>query len=276
MTVVLYDKKRIIELTFGESYDARTWNLPMNSNDFRIFKDVQNDVEFVVRNTDRKPVNLAGRTAKINLFDQNTGTLLHQQELIVTDELKGYCRLVLLPDVTADWFLQTYSYSVQVTNENGATFMLYTDQAQSQTGFFELAQGPIFDPRPSYEVEYDNLSTTDIWINNNDTLIRYSSAFPGSLQRNNTTGVHTVAAYLNNFTGTFKIQGALDIAVPLETSWFDIEVNQYDHLTSIETWTFEANLNWVRFWLINRYDQTNGQPVLESDVGSISKIVLRN
>ena len=277
MTVLLYDKKRIVELTLRESSSITTWNLPMNSNDFRIFKDVQNDVQFVVRNADRKPVNMIGRTAQINLFDQRAGRLLHQQDLIILDEAKGICQLILISDVTEDWLLQTYSYSVQVTNLDGSTHMLYTDIAESQKGFFELAQGPIFDPRPSYEVTYDALFPTNIGSNSDTfTSVRLSSAFPGAAQRGNTSGLHTAVAFLDNFTGLLKIQISLEEASPTDISWFDVETSSYDHQTSIESFTFEANAMWVRFWVVNSYEQNPDIPVLTSDQGSITKLVFRN
>jgi hypothetical protein len=278
MTVFLFDKKRRVELTLREfPSGVVNWNLPMNSNDFRVFKDVQNDIEFVVRNADRKPVNMMGRTAKVNFFDQKTSQLLFQQELKVIDEAKGICKLILLPDVTADWFLQTYSYSVQVTNVDGSTHMLYMDTFESQTGFFELAQGPIFDPQPSVEIPYEALSLTNAEIDGLDTSIRVSSALEGSLQRNNTSGVHTLVAFLDNFSGHFKIQGSLEPSVPTELNWFDIEVREYDHQTSTEAFTFEGNFMWVRVYLINKYEQLEFNPyVLPADEGKITKLVFRN
>jgi hypothetical protein len=278
MTVFLYDKKRRVELTLREfPSGVVNWNLPMNSNDFRVFKDVQNDVEFVVRNADRKPVNMMGRSAKINLFDQKTNTLLHQQDLKVINEAKGICKLVLLPDVTADWFLQTYSYSVQVTNVDGSTHLLYMDTFESQTGFFELAQGPIFDPQPSIEIPYEALSQTSEEIDGVDTSIRVSSALQGSLQRNNTSGVHTLVATLDNFSGKIRIQGSLEPSTPTESNWFDIEIKEYDHQTSTEAFTFEANLMWVRVWVYNRFEQLDEMPQpLPADLGKITKIAFRN
>ena len=277
MTVLLYDRQRLVELTLRDSGGVMTWNLPMNSNDFRIFKDVQNDVDFYVRNSDRKPVSMIGRTATINFFDQRAERLLHQQDLIVTNDAKGYCRLILSPDVTEDWLLQTYSYSIQVTNLDGSVHMLYTDIAESQRGFFELAQGPIFDPRPSFEVTYDNLFPTNIGSNSQTfTSVRISSAFPGAAQRGNTSGLHTAVAFLDNFSGILKIQVSLEEASPTDISWFDVEMGSYDHQTSVESFTFEANAMWVRFWVVNNYEQNPDVPVLASDVGSITKLVFRN
>jgi hypothetical protein len=158
MTVFIYDIKRLVQLVLRESGGSTNWNLPMNSNDFRVFKDVQNAIEFVVRNTDRKPINMMGRTAAINFYDQRTNKLMWSSALQVINDAKGICKLVIQPDVTSDWNLGSYSYSVTVTNVDGSVHMLYTDQDESQRGFFELRQGPIFDPRPSTVITYDQLT----------------------------------------------------------------------------------------------------------------------
>lgn len=274
MTVFLYEVKRKVELTLREFGGTVNWNLPMNTNDFRVFKDVYNSIEFVVRNTDRKPINLMGRSAEINFYDQRTSKLLHNTKLKVINEAKGICKLEIAPDVTADWFLQTYSYSVVVTNADGTRHMLYVDQNESQRGFFELAQGPKFDPLPSYEVTYGQLTETNELVNNVQTTFRHSTAFPGSLQRNNTSGLHTVVAYLKNYSGTLKIQASVEDGVPVESDWYDLKVLEFDKKTGLETISFEANLMWVRFWLHNESDDLD--EVLESNKGEITKLVFRN
>jgi len=275
MTVFLYDTRRKVELTLRESPSGVVnWNLPMNTNDFRVFKDVYNSIEFVVRNTDRKPINMMGRSAEINLYDQRTSKLLHNTPLKVINEAKGICTLEIAPDITSDWFLQTYSYSVVVTNADGTRHMLYVDQNESQRGFFELMQGPSFDPHPSFEISWEQFSLTSEYIDSNHTSLRYSTAFPGSMQRNNTSGLHTLVAYFNNFSGTLKIQGSVEDGSPTLNDWYDIKVLELDKKTGVEAVSFEANLMWVRFWVLNKAD--NQDAPLESIEGEITKLVFRN
>lgn len=274
MTVFLYEVKRRVELTLRESAGTVNWNLPMNTNDFRVFKDSYNTIEFVVRNTDRKPINLMGRDVSINLFDQRTSKLLFSRKLKVINDAKGIAQLEITPDVTEDWFLQTYSYSVVVTNNDGSRHMLFVDQNESQRGYFELAQGPKFDPFPSYEVEWAALTETAEQPDNIRTTYRLSSAFPGSLQRNNTSGLHTTVAYLDNFSGTLKVQGSVEDGVPGESDWYDVKVLEFDKKTGLQTITWEANLMWVRFFIHNKNDDL--LEVQDVNKGKISKLVFRN
>jgi len=274
MTVFLYEVKRKVELTLRESAGTVNWNLPMNSNDFRVFKDSHNTIEFVVRNTDRKPINLMGRSVQINLYDQRTSKLMFNSKLRITNEAKGIAVLDITPDVTADWFIQTYSYSVVVTNSDGSRHMLYVDEHEGQRGFFELSQGPKFDPFPSYEVEWEALMQTAETPNNTRTSYRYSSAFPGSLQRNNTAGLHSAVVYLENFSGELKIQGSVEEGDPAESDWYDIQVLEFDKTTGLQNVSWEANLMWVRFFVRSNGD--NHYDALDVNTGKITKLVFRN
>lgn len=276
MTVFLIDKKRKVELTLRETGGSVNWNLPMNTNDFRVFKDVQNTVEFVVRDTDRKPVNMMGRTAKINFYDHRLDKLLWSKELRVINEAKGICKLEITPDIMADWYLQTYSYQVLVTNTDSTVHMLYVDANETQRGFFELMQGPKFEPYASKTVAYGDLTPVAVEANSDRVAYRITSAIPGSLQTGNSAGVHTVAAYLENFTGRLVIQGSVEEGVPGGWDWFEIETHEFDHETGLQGFSFDANLSWVRVSVYNSNDLNIDTPPLEQDLGKVAKLVFRN
>jgi hypothetical protein len=277
MTVFLIDKKRKIEMTLRETGGTVNWNLPMNTNDFRVFRDVQNTIEFVVRDTDRKPINMMGRTAEIIFYDHRIDRELWRRELRVINEARGICKLIIEPDVMADWFLQTYSYQVAVTNTDGSVHLLYVDANETQRGFFELLQGPKFLPRISQTVMYEDLRVfTQVPVDGR-TAFRVTSAIPGSLQVDDFTGVHTLAAYLDNFTGEIIIEGSVEDGTPTDEEWFEIQKHEFDHETSTQGYSFEANLMWWRVRIFNQNDQNPyGDPPLEEDLGKVTKLVFRN
>jgi hypothetical protein len=277
MTVFLIDKKRKIEMTLRETGGTVNWNLPMNTNDFRVFRDVQNTIEFVVRDTDRKPINMMGRSAEIIFYDHRIDRELWRKELRVINEARGICKLTIEPDIMADWFLQTYSYQVAVTNPDGAVHLLYVDANETQRGFFELLQGPRFLPRISETVTYEELLLSTQMPVDGRIAYRATSAIPGSLQVDDYTGVHTLAAYLDNFTGELIIEGSVEEGTPTEEEWFTIQTHEFDHETSTQGYSFEANLMWWRVKIFNQNDQNPyGEPPLEEDLGKVTKLVFRN
>lgn len=275
MTVFIYEKKKKVELTLRETAGLANWNLPMNSNDFRVFKDVQNTIEFIVRNTDRKPINMMGREATITMYDQRNSQMLWTSSLKVMNEAKGICQLVITPDVMSDWYLAHYSYSVTVKNMDGSVHMLYVDQNETQRGFFELCQGPSFDPLRSLEILGENLHPVQQGADD-ELHYLFSSALPGTLQRNNFTGLHTAAIFFDNYSGEMLVQGSVEQGTPSEGDWYDIETRTYDHKTGPDSLNIEANLFWVRFRFLNRYNEVDGYPVLDANRGKVAKLVFRN
>jgi hypothetical protein len=276
MTVFLYHIKRKIELTLRENRVNNNWNLPMDNNEFRVFRDVKNAIEFVVRDTDRKPINLMGKNLFITIYDFRTGKFVDKMALEVMDEAKGICRMVFQPEFMEGWFLQTYAYQISVMDPDLSERLLYVDANESHQGIFELTQGPVFEPSGTFAITADQLTSVIERPNDVVTSYLYSGAIPGSNQTNNASGVHTVVAYLDNFTGTFSIQGSLAEESPDDGEWYEIETHTYNHNTSTQGYTFEANLNWLRVKVYNQYDQNDyGQPPLEADLGSVTKITFR-
>lgn len=277
MTVFLIDKKRKVELTLRETGGSINWNLPMNTNDFRVFKDVQNTIEFVVRDTDRKPINMMGREVHINFYDQRLDRKLWTSKMQVINESRGICKLNIEPDVFADWLLQTYCYQVTVTNVDRSVHMLYVDANETQRGFFELLQGPRFEPYASVTINYADLTPITTEPVEGRIAYRITSAIPASMQTGNTGGVHTIAAYLNNFTGKILIQGSTENGTPGSWDWFDIETHTFDHESGLRGYTVVANLNWIRVRVYNDNDQDpNGSDPLPQDVGEVTKLVFKN
>jgi hypothetical protein len=278
MTVFLYDIKRRIDMTLRESGGSINWNLPMHNPDFRIFKDVQNKIEFVVRNTDRKPINMLGRSAAINLFDYRTRKLLYTGDLDVLNDAKGLLSMKLSADVTEDWPTGYLAYTITVTNLDGSVQVLYVDQSEEHRGFLELALGPRPEPRPSIEVvDFITNSQPDEF----DVIQHYqfTYAMPGSLKTGNNEGLHNLAVYTDRFTGKLWVEGSIEEGVPTEQDWFNIPVNEleyqeYNDETGMKAYTFVANLNYVRIKIHN--EQVLPFDSSEDDIGKVTKLVFRN
>ena len=86
--------------------------------------------------------------------------------------------------------------------------------------------------------------------------------------------MHTIAIYLNNFTGRLYIQGSLTESVSeVDDDWFDINPDGYsnwinfDSASGIESYNFICKIIWIRFFIQPR-------PVINK--GGITKILLKN
>lgn len=275
MTVFLYETHRKVELTIREQAGLENWNLPMDRNDFRLFKDVQNVVDFIVRDTDRKPISMIGRTAQINLYDQRTNTLLWTAPLAVIAEQKGCLRMTMPPSTMDGWNLAAYSYCVMVTNADTTTHMLFVNQDAGDRGYFEVLDGPRLDPTPSAEKTWEQFTES----NDNDPALNYRvCTFVGPAQRENFAGICTAALYLDNFSGKVLVQGSLEVgtANPMtDDEWFTIDTLEFHECSCVKSHTFEANVMWVRYKIYRDQDLTTSI-TLPEDMGKITKISFRN
>lgn len=273
MTVFLYDYRRRIDLTLRETYGSINWNLPMDISDFKIYKNVSNSIEFQVRNTDRKPVSMLGRTAHLTIYDHRINKVLLTKELDLVNEARSIVRLTITPDVIDDWDIGQYSYVVRVTNIDGSEVALYVDQNEGIRGFVELATGPYPPPRPSVEIPFEEF--TPIAIGLSPELYYISSAMPGSMKSNNSSGLHTLVVFMEQFTGKMWIEGSLEQGTPSINDWFTIQLDGKDYQSFCNSsgtlaFTFKANLEWAR---VKFYPSPD---IPKDKTSKINKIEFRN
>jgi hypothetical protein len=82
------------------------------------------------------------------------------------------------------------------------------------------------------------------------TAFSYSTKQKGAGYNKHNDGVHTAVFQFDNFVGTVKIQGTLEL-YPVETDWFDIvgttiTVDDSTTLTSNESRTFVGQFVYIR------------------------------
>lgn len=240
----------------------------MHNPDFKAFKDSQTDIEFIVRNIDRKPINLTGRKLFVTIVNYKSGQTLASIPLEIVDAVRGICRLSLVPYMVKDMPLGVYRYTVSYMLDNGNAKILTTDQYETGHGYFELFWGREMHGLASQEYSWSSFAP----VNSNRFDTYYVSPhFEGNLRDGSLDGVHTFAWYLDNFTGSIWVEGSIVEETPDEPDWFPILIDeqfetQFDRESGLIAHNIEANLQWVRFKV--RLDQLN--------TGTLSKILFRN
>jgi hypothetical protein len=259
--------RRHIDLTLSDPNVLR-WNLPMDDCGFHIYKGSKNTLEVIVRNNDRKPINLAGFQLIFTISDPDTRKVLYQKPLPLINPLLGNATLVLDYFDTITWPLGYLRYNVLMLGADGSQNVLYVDQNERFSGYFELSDGPDYGPIDSLVCNVFTPGNLYSYYQN----YFYSSTFPGNAQNSLiTTGDITMAAYTTNWTGTIYVQGSIEIEVPTDyDQWFPVNFNG-QQLTPLVSYTgitpiaFEASLTWVR--LVYLPDVTN--------VGTFDQVLYR-
>lgn len=258
--VTLYQLPTVVQLTENNAVSVGT---VINRTDFNLHKGVANDVEFLLKTIDRKPVNLTSRNFVLYLIDHATGQLMIQADLVVINPLLGHCRMTLSETDVAGLQLGYFRYVVTELKTSGQT-PVYTDQNHSLRGWAELFEGPL----PASPAPLNILGSAFQISSWGNPIQAYMLAeqYPGAAQRGNSTGKHTLALYSQNFRGTFWVQASISNDIPSVSDWFDVSetvITTDDTVTGI---SFTGNYLWVRFFY---------QPG-PMNTGSITKAVFKN
>lgn len=262
--VNIFQIPQVVQLTQGGSVSISS---SVNRTDFNLSKNVLNEIEFLLKDVDKKPVNLGTTTLVIVIVDKN-GTLMMQKELVTINATKGWGRLALTAIDIQDWEPGYYTYSVLIQRNDATQVLAYTDQSRALSGSIELFQGPLPQPKAATVISSDYFLSNQI-VTSPPLVYFVAEPFKGSSQVDNNYGHHTALIHFENFTGEFKIQASLENSVPLgDDEWFDlddaqVEVTEYTGLKAIQ---FVGSLMWVRFIYY---------PAL-TNTGSVKKVSFKN
>lgn len=237
----------------------------MNRTDFTVFKHLTNEVDFLVKDYDKKPQNLNGKSLFMCVVDERSDKVVLQVQLQIIDASRGHSRLVLKPNAISGLDLGSYRYSVTLQRDDSSHIAIYTDQHRSLRGHLEVTLGPLPEPKPSITID-SSLFLSQTW---GTPLLEYfvAESFPGSAQSGTSDGHHTVTVYTQSFTGDFEIQASLENSPPSEPSaWFTVSTASLTNKTGITGIQFFGSYRWIR--IIYSKSQIN--------TGSVTKVLLRN
>lgn len=270
---VLFQFKEYVQL-WSTGGNAPNINGPMIQYNTTIYKGATNTIDFVVRNNDRKPVNLVGyqidaliqRVESVTTVPGNgynpLAELLLIQPVQTLQDTAGTARLTLTDLEIGHWLAGFYRYTIRLTNVTGAQSFLYTDINRSTYGTFELIEGMSTSLVPAVNVPAYQFTPEPV----DDLTSQYifaSGALQGDAQAERSNGMHTVVAYTGNgYAGKFWIQVSLTLGPPASIDWSNIPIGngtdyfQYSppfNSPPIKVFNFTGNYYWVRFVFENPY-----------------------
>lgn len=293
--VNLYQFPQVVQLSQPGAISSAS---VMNRSDFSIFKNVDNDVEFLVKTYDNKPIDLTNKTITIYIVDDRDQSLKVQKELSYSPMMakKGHARLTLAWSEVAELTPGYFYYSVTVADTTNKETLLYVDHSRTIQGYFELQQGPLPGPQSSIVINSADFAPQSWGSDTSVSNYLVAEAYPGAAQRDNRNGIHHVAVYATNYSGYLNIQASLENSAPTDArEWFNVDIgsleSQHCHhcnstgsnehcthykfhqpiykftsFTGIKHFSFVGSYMWLRFIL-------NATPLNE---GSVTKILLKN
>lgn len=256
-TVYLYRYREYVQLVRTD-HNVPNINLPMIIYDTKVYKGVTNTIDFVIRNNDRKPINLVGLTLVVQIRAVNNPSnsklppeVLLEKNAVMLDDTEGKCKLVLDPEDVEEWATGYYRYTVRAVYHDGRSELLFTDVNKSTWGSFELIEGISSSVVPPIEYTAARFTPTPAGI---EGVYYVTGAMAGDAQAQRASGTHTFSVYASGWTGNIWVEGSLSNDAPLPSEWFPIGLpNGLTHMqVKPDTITpilinFTMNLYWVRF-----------------------------
>ena len=235
-----------------------TYYGPDNHKPLIAYKGLNVDFDFFVKDTDRKPQSLHNKTYTATVIDNTSKASVLTKILVPTDYEKG--QLVLKLDHGETQALDAKLYDLIITytvTDVAGNYGGTSDQNSRVTFVLEVKDGAVPQLRPS--------ETVSVFTANGDD--RIGGKMSGPSVNNSKSGLNTVQVHLTNYTGIYKMQGAI-VLQPLNGDFFDITGQSYtvSASTVVDYHTFIGMYTYVR--LVHTPDSGNA--------GTLDKVIYRS
>lgn len=233
--------------------------MPFNTTRKTIYKGVDSTLGFDVKNQDRKPINLLGKTVMVNIMQVRTGELVLQRRASQVEPESGFCEFTVFSSDIIDLDPGMYQLSAVIYEPDGLAQALYTDNNRRVTLELEISDGAYPTFVPSVELSFSQLGSS--WV---------SQPVASNLQKNDSSNFHTIQIAVTNFKGT--IEATVSLEYDSMGNYFPVRfVNDsyqiaFDNETDVQGWNFIADARWVK--IIYTPDAAN--------TGTVDKILYRS
>lgn len=256
-------------------------NRPMTSNNIKLYKGVDNVVKFKVYDPDRKLISIDDLEVEATFIDVTTKERVLKKECDMTNK-KGIMELTVYEEDLINIAPSFYTLSIVGKNydvpEQDAPVSrtpFYTDTAANIQLTVEVLDSVDKTPIDTIEVFENDWVREEVGANLEPTFS--CGPFPATRLKNYKNGTHTIAVYGDNYTGTFKAFGTLEIVPPQDTNlYFPLNLTnlmtdvRYTEFTGIDPFTFQANIMWIKFV------HTPDPALTQEQQGKITKLQFRS
>jgi hypothetical protein len=258
-----------------------TENTIVYAKDIKIYKGVDNVIQFDIQNADQKRLELITSplvsSIYVNVMDQN-GIGLPNSPYAVTPSstIKGIATITIPASDLVNIAHQSLKYSVTGTDTSGNHIPLYTDSRFSAVGVMKVVESATAIARPS--MTYDQFAGE---INFMGNVTNHSPAIPCKFYEAVATSTMTFTMHLTNFVGNVYLEGTEDMTIAVSSFSKSTQIQSYN--TTVPTTTtitftnipvgiynyFRVSWQYPNIW---SYGASGQDPTQQ--FGSVDKIVV--
>ena len=279
----LYKLENTVSLLYdsGRFSSCNLDNRPMDAKIIKVYKGVDNKVNFKVYDADKKKSNIDHLQIRAAMVEPITGERVFNTYCSICST-KGSLELVIgendLMNVASGFYNLVWvgeEHSIPDTEGYITSTPFYVDPSGNLRISIEVIDAIDNTPQDTIVINKDNWRMYTDPQNLDPEFI--SAAYPANRLKNSKNGSHTIAIYLDNFTGEFEVYGTLDL-IPSQDirDFFKLSVtngdsvNRYTNYTGIDAFHFSANVMWLKF----RYKHDN--TLSDDQKGIFEKLHLRS
>jgi len=214
-----------------------------------LHRGVTNPVNFTFKNEDQKAQDITSKTYEFNMIDSESKKAVLTKTLTILDDgstvsTKGDASCTITEGDLLPLDAKFYNYAVREVKSDGSREITYSDTGYAAAGTVELLDGAY----PEF-IASTNVST----FPSGGPLAYVSGSIDARPGINNNKGLHTIAVYTKNFTGSLRVQGTMS-ASPSNSDYFDITLdgeasatNTFTDSTTVTNFNFTGVYHSVRF-----------------------------
>jgi hypothetical protein len=238
-----------------------------------LHRGVDNPLTFTFKNEDQKNQDITSKTYELNIIDSESKKAVVTKTLTILDDgstvsTKGDASCTITEGDLLPLDAKFYNFAVREVKSDGAREITYSDTGYAAAGTIELLDGAYPEFVPSTEV--------NSFTGTGGPLQFTSSAIDARPGINNNKALHTIAVYLKDFAGSFKVQGTM-ASSPSDADFFDITLDGESESTVDFTLpeTKVADFNFTGVYHSVRFCWDNGSSMAPDNTGKIDKILYR-
>ena len=266
---VFVKTNQYFNLTDSSKGSQMQFNPPMYNLQIKLYKGIDNKVQFSVRDNDRKAYCLRDKELYFTMINSKNHTKL-VKKLWCLDAYKGLYELSISEKELRDFIPTTYQASVVYKDLEGEETMLYSSINYDPVFNVVVEEGFRETFKPSIELNPEeflhNFYTSKI---DGQKYDYYTS----SRIKSDESDIHTASISVkDNFLGKIVMEGSMEInPQDTESDWFVIDEKEYTDETKVEQetfgWNHQVNCLWIRF----KYTIKSA-----NNKGKITEIIYRN
>ena len=240
--------------------------MPVYNRQIKIYKGIDNQIQFRLLNADQKPINIAPYTPKFVAFDESGNQVIsHDGSVTQLDDSsasRGKFTITITENDLLNIKQQYLRYNVYLVDSASNKTLTYVDSHFDNNGTIFVDGYAFPGPRATYSI---STFTEDSGISGVDDSVWYSESIDAEPAINGNEALHTAVVYTDSYIGDVTVQGTLENQVTGSTNWSDVSTITF---TGSETEPKPINFNGVFSHL--RVSAT------ADPADKISKVLVRN